>query len=138
MQRWFTGGFHHPLAQKTLCWGRYIRQSSCPGGFAEVGFVLTPMTTPGITLITQIEDRELLGYTRGVIDGIQAMIGEPPEIYGGVEIAWVHGIEHPVDSSNNAFARATTAALHYALGIPIEGRGISGGIGCTSRRASQA
>ena len=95
------------------------------------------MAAPRIALITQVESRELLEYAGGVFDGVQAMIGDPPGIYGGIEIRWVRGVKHPVDSSRRAFAIATQVALAHALGVSYNVWGMSGGVGSLSRQASR-
>lgn len=141
-QQMFPDGFHRHWAgypeARILCWGRFVRQSSCPSSFAEVGFELISAATPGVNLVCRVEDRDVLAYRDGVVDGIQAVIGDPPGTHGGIEISWVHGVEHPVDSNRRAFRVATEVALRYALGEPQDIRGASGGIGFTSRRAAHA
>lgn len=138
--QWFSGGFHRnlvgPAQLPVSCWGRFVRQSSCPSSFAEVGFELVPVASPGVTLVCLVEDPELWVFRAGVEDGIRALIGDPAGSFGGIEIRWVHGIEHPVDSHRRAFQVATETALRHALGEPQEIRGALGGIGFTSRKAS--
>lgn len=139
---WFPGGFHHVWPgyphQTILCWGRFVRQSSCPSSFAEVGFELVAVETSGISLVCLVQDQDVLGYCEGVVDGIRAVMGEPAGSCGGIEVRWVHGIEHPVDSHRRAFQVATETALRCALGEPQDVRGASGGIGFTSRKAAMS
>ena len=108
------------LAQPTTGRGRFIRQTGCPGLYADITLSLEPQPGNDTELSWEVAENKLpFRYFDAVASAIKAFFLEPEEFGGqhlkGVCIRVVDGSWHPVDSGTVAFAVATKFALREAL-----------------------